>query len=163
MDAAVVSWAWEQYARPTAKLVLVALASESNQAGECWPSLSQICDMSGLARSSVAEALSELERLGLISRKRGKGGAVTRYRLAIDGILVDRSGPKVVRDSDSDSAGAGLPSGGLIRESNHLSPGHGLSSTTDGLSLVREPDSGSPTGGLSGTGAGLPNPPLIPP
>lgn len=152
MDAAVVTWAWAQLARPTAKLVLVAIASEASTEGECWLSLRQICEMTGLAKSSVAESLGELERLGRVIRDRGKGGQVTRYRLALDGLKATEPEPETVRIADN-----------TVREMDTGSPTAEQQCPGGGQRVVREADSGCPAEGQASPGAGQSNPPLKPP
>jgi len=152
MDAAVVTWAWAQLARPTAKLVLVAIASEANTEGECWLSLRQICEMTGLAKSSVAESLGELERLGRVARTRGKGGQVTRYRLVLEGLKTTEPEPETVRQADN-----------TVREMDTGSPRTGQQCPGAGQRVVREADSGCPADGQASPGAGQANPPLKPP
>jgi hypothetical protein len=43
MSSKAVGWAFEQYAgSPGAKVVLMALADEANDKGECWPGQKRI-------------------------------------------------------------------------------------------------------------------------
>ena len=54
-------------ARPAGvKLVLCNLANHADENGRCWPSIRAIADETGLAASTVQEALRALERRGLI-------------------------------------------------------------------------------------------------
>lgn len=156
MDDAVTAWAWSQLARPMAKLVLVALASEAGSSGECEVPLSHLCDLTGLAKSSVAEALGELERLGRLSRERGSGGRVTRYRLLLPVAVTSDAGPETVRDTDPDCPAGGHSTPETVREMDTDCPGAVPSCPGDGQRVVREADSGCP-------GAGQSNPPLKPP
>ena len=71
---------------PRNKSVLVALGSYADpETGACYPSITSLVTATELNRASVCRALNELERAGLISRQRSKGGrgaaACTRYRL----------------------------------------------------------------------------------
>ena len=66
MSIAARDWAWGLQIAPPQKLVLLALAEHANDGCECWPSLSRLATMTGLARSTVAEALNALEAAHLI-------------------------------------------------------------------------------------------------
>lgn len=62
-----LNWAWEQrLGNTTLKSVLVTLAGHANAQGECWPSVSRLCERSDAKVRSVQNALRELERRGLM-------------------------------------------------------------------------------------------------
>jgi hypothetical protein len=61
MSNCALSWAWAQSVSSTEKLVLLCLADHADQAGRCWPSLTRIQERTGLARSTVAKVLDQLE------------------------------------------------------------------------------------------------------
>ncbi|WP_375783028.1 helix-turn-helix domain-containing protein [Bradyrhizobium sp. Pha-3] len=65
-----VDWAFRQVrlADPTTKFVLVALCKHANDEGKAWPSVSTICDITGLSRRTVQIHLRKLETLGLVFR-----------------------------------------------------------------------------------------------
>lgn len=61
-------------ARPTAKLVLVAIAEHANTDRMAWPSNSTLEALTGLGRSALYDALAQLEKAGEITRaESGKG------------------------------------------------------------------------------------------
>lgn len=62
----------------TAKAVLVSLADNANDAGECWPSIDTICERTCFARSPVIRAIQRLEAAGLLVADRSNGRH-TRY------------------------------------------------------------------------------------
>lgn len=67
MSGKVVSWAFEQVTgSPAAKLVLVKLADNSNDAGFCWVGLEKIVVESELSQSAVYKHLAALHSIGLV-------------------------------------------------------------------------------------------------
>ena len=117
---------WEmQDISATTKLVLLALADSCNDQGVCWPSLTTIARKSSLARSTVAEVLSNLDALHIVERERGNVGRSTRYTLKV----------------------GASPAAGLVRVPDYGSPPAGLGSPRAGLGVVRQPDGGSPPAG----------------
>ncbi|MCU0974069.1 MAG: DnaT-like ssDNA-binding domain-containing protein [Burkholderiales bacterium] len=139
-------WAWTLEVSPPQKLVVLALAEHADEFGDCWPSLTRLSDLTGLARSTVTEALAALETARLIDRQRGSSGRTTRYRLLI--------GPAALGESP---AARPPPSG----RGTAASPGAGLDSPPRGPAgspppglvrppVVRPPDQPSPGGGPTG-------------
>ena len=66
----------------TQKLVLVMLADQANDYGECWPSAIALAEDCCLTDRSVRAALEALERQGLIEGDRRPGRA-TRWRMKV--------------------------------------------------------------------------------
>ena len=62
------------------KLVLLALANFTNEFGIAYPTLEQICECTGLSKSSVIRALGACEKHGLILRSKGHTGRATTYQ-----------------------------------------------------------------------------------
>ena len=64
--------AWAMEARvgdPLAKLLLVALADRADkERGQCWPSLSRLCEDTEMSKASVTRRLSYLEQQGFVHR-----------------------------------------------------------------------------------------------
>ncbi|EBI1552700.1 helix-turn-helix domain-containing protein [Salmonella enterica] len=59
---------------PLRKLVLIKLADNSNDEGECWPSYQHIADQCEVSRSTVKSHIRALEDMGLLKREfRRKG------------------------------------------------------------------------------------------
>jgi DNA-binding transcriptional regulator YhcF (GntR family) len=52
---------WTLPVTPAQKLVITALAERTDDEGHCFPSLTHLTRMTGLARSTIAVALQELE------------------------------------------------------------------------------------------------------
>lgn len=88
---------------PSCKLVLLKLADNANDAGECWPSITTIAEETGLARSTVCEKLALLEREGWLSRDKERRVS-THYTLSIPAS----------------------PPAGLVRQPDYTSPPAGL-------------------------------------
>jgi len=83
MSTRVMALAWPIQCDMTAKSVLISLADNANDAGECWPSIDTISERTCISRRSVIEAVQRLEAAGLLSADR-TNGRHTRYQLTID-------------------------------------------------------------------------------
>ena len=69
MSIEALNWAWQQPCpNPTSKLVLMALADHANSDGECWPAMKRIAELTGVSSRQVSTHITDLERLGLISK-----------------------------------------------------------------------------------------------
>lgn len=69
MSIEALNWAWEQPCpNPTSKLVLMALADHANSDGECWPAMKRIAELTGVSPRQVSTHITDLERLGFISK-----------------------------------------------------------------------------------------------
>jgi hypothetical protein len=66
---------------PTPKAVLISLADNANDQGECWPSLAKICERTCYGKTAVVKALAWLEEKGAIHRERSTGGHATNYTI----------------------------------------------------------------------------------
>jgi hypothetical protein len=154
------------------KLVITALAERADDEGHCFPSLAHLTEMTGLARSTVAAALEELEAAHRIVRVRGGGRKSTRYQLLLresDAVAMspgvgrtsagdtpgrypgettgDRAGqpPRARAVQETDPSGSNDP---VVRDTDPCSP-------TDGPvreAVVRPTDPSSPGGGPLGSG-----------
>src|SRR6185295_12173612 len=92
----LIDWALKQALAAVQKLVLLVLANRADgKTHECFPSLTTIARETGLARSTVTQALGRLESLGLIRRQR-KPYQSTLYVLLMEG----RSGDGLVLNTD---------------------------------------------------------------
>ena len=73
---------------PLRKLVLIKLADNANDAGECWPSYQHVADQCEISRSTVKNHVRELEKSGLLRREYRKSGELNQsnvFHLALDG------------------------------------------------------------------------------
>jgi len=71
--------AWSASCSPGEKLVLLALADWSNDAGVCWPSIRSLCEKSSAGERTVQRAIKSLIESGHLSRedRPGKGVVFT--------------------------------------------------------------------------------------
>lgn len=58
---------------PLRKLVLIKLADNANDKGECWPSYQHIADQCEISRRSVITHVNKLEEMGFLKKKYRKG------------------------------------------------------------------------------------------
>lgn len=63
---------------PTPKAVLISLADNANDQGECWPSIPKICERTCFSERTVHAAIKWLEDAGLVVADRSNGRH-TRY------------------------------------------------------------------------------------
>ncbi len=66
------------------KLVLLKLADNCNDQGECWPSYQHIADQCEMSRRSVITHINKLSEMGFVevcSRSTSKGSSSNKYRL----------------------------------------------------------------------------------
>lgn len=66
---------------PIRKLVLIKLADNANDKGECWPSYQHIADQCEIGRSTVKSHIKALEDMGLVRREFRKNGLLNQSNL----------------------------------------------------------------------------------
>ncbi|EFR7924584.1 helix-turn-helix domain-containing protein [Salmonella enterica] len=104
---------------PLRKLVLIKLADNANDNGECWPSYQHIADQCEVSRSTVKSHIRALEDMGLLKREFRRKGELNQsnvFYLTLDnaqqiqpesgGAGADRGG------AGADRGGAGADLGG---------------------------------------------------
>ncbi|MFJ4349439.1 helix-turn-helix domain-containing protein [Pseudomonas sp. NPDC089428] len=72
---------------PLRKLVLIKLADNANDMGECWPSYQHIADQCEIGRSTVKVHIRELEKSGLLRREFRRKGELNQsnvFHLALE-------------------------------------------------------------------------------
>ncbi|ECT4778049.1 helix-turn-helix domain-containing protein [Salmonella enterica] len=97
---------------PLRKLVLLKLADNASDQGECWPSYQYIADQCEISKRSVMNHIDELCKSGLLKkvfRKGPKGNATNVYILTIPGA---GDSPGVVQEIHQGSAGDSPPGAG---------------------------------------------------
>jgi DNA-binding transcriptional ArsR family regulator len=62
-----------QSGKPLRKLVLIKLADNANDKGECWPSYQHIADQCECSKSAVRNHIDALEDMGLLKRENRVG------------------------------------------------------------------------------------------
>ncbi|ROO33407.1 helix-turn-helix domain-containing protein [Pseudomonas sp. 7SR1] len=74
---------------PLRKLVLIKLADNASDMGECWPSYQHIADQCEISKRSVMNHINALEQAGLLRKEIRKGGpkgnSSNVYFLTLDG------------------------------------------------------------------------------
>ena len=73
---------------PLRKLVLVKLADNASDQGECWPSYQHIADQCEIGRSTVKLHVRELEKAGFLRREFRRKGELNQsnlFHLTLDG------------------------------------------------------------------------------
>ncbi|HBR5712589.1 TPA: helix-turn-helix domain-containing protein [Klebsiella pneumoniae] len=114
---------------PIRKLVLIKLADNANDYGECWPSYKHIADHCECSKSAVRDHIDALISMGLLVKenrpgvKNGKGNASNLYCMKLDNPMP----PKSIAPMPSESTGmpseiiAPMPCGGT-RTSHSFEP-----------------------------------------
>ncbi|EJO6305137.1 helix-turn-helix domain-containing protein [Salmonella enterica] len=111
---------------PLRKLVLIKLADNANDEGECWPSYQHIADQCEVSRSTVKSHIRALEDMGLLKREFRRKGELNQsnvFYLTLDnaqqippesgGVGADRGGVGADRGgAGADRGGAGADLGG---------------------------------------------------
>lgn len=111
---------------PLRKLVLIKLADQANDQGECWPSFAHIADQCEMSRRSVIGHIKALEGMGFLTTERRageKGNSSNVYHLHIHkaaAIQTEKeqkgsanSAPALVQEVHQGSAGDSPP---LVQE-----------------------------------------------
>jgi hypothetical protein len=87
MAIKVMAAVWETDLDQTKKLVMLALADWSNDAGECWPHLSTIAAKCSISERTVSRTISELVKGEWIEKKNfGRGGTIYYINLPVLGL-----------------------------------------------------------------------------
>ncbi|HBT3253402.1 TPA: helix-turn-helix domain-containing protein [Klebsiella aerogenes] len=92
---------------PIRKLVLIKLADNANDSGECWPSYKHIADHCECSKSAVRDHIDALISMGLLVKenrpgvKNGKGNASNLYCMKLDNPMP----PKSIAPMPSESTG----------------------------------------------------------
>lgn len=115
MSTKVLDLAWDADLTLSRKMVLIALADQANDYGECYPGIKSLQKRCSMGLRTVYESLAALEADGLISRE-PLPGEKTLYRINIarlqqgdlleGGAVAAGCGRRTLRDSH-DAAAAG--------------------------------------------------------
>lgn len=104
---------------PLRKLVLIKLADNASDQGECWPSYQHVADQCEIDRSTVRKHIKQLETQGLLrieNREGPKGNSTNLYFLTLSSV--GRNSTPV----GPESTGVGpQPTGGVGPESTRTS------------------------------------------
>lgn len=96
---------------PLRKLVLLKLADNASDQGECWPSYQHIADQCEISRSTVKVHIRELEKAGLLRREFRRNGELNQsnvFHLALNGGAAEnRGGATAAPPGAADTRGGG--------------------------------------------------------
>ncbi|EJZ3392110.1 helix-turn-helix domain-containing protein [Salmonella enterica] len=126
---------------PLRKLVLIKLADNANDNGECWPSYQHIADHCECSKSAVKEHISALIKLGLMTKENrvgvnnGKGNTSNVYRLHLTSTPVP---PESIPPVPPESTGGSPKSTPVPPESTPPVPPAGTR-TSHSFEPVKEP------------------------
>ena len=112
MSTIVMSACWRIQIPPTPKAVLMSLADNANDHGECWPSLTTIAMRTCFGRTAVIEAIRWLEEHGLLEADRSNGRH-TRYTVKPSGLR-----PELFQNEGDQSASRTSPRGAPVRQAD---------------------------------------------
>ena len=93
-----------QVGNPLRKLVLIKLADNASDTGECWPSYQHIADQCEISRRSAMRHIADLEEAGFLTKIERKGGIKGNkshlYKLHISaGVTESHQQSEVVTES----------------------------------------------------------------
>lgn len=77
MSNVITSQCWPLRMPPTAKAVLISLADQASDSGQCWPSITTICERTCFGRTAVIDAIAWLEEAGALTANRANGRHTT--------------------------------------------------------------------------------------
>ena len=92
---------------PLRKLVLIKLADNANDMGECWPSYQHIADQCEIGRSTVKVHIRELEKCGLLRREFRRKGELNQSNLFHLSLMNSGAGAALPGAGDNPGGGAG--------------------------------------------------------
>lgn len=120
MSTTVMAACWPLQMPPTPKAVLVSLADNANDEGQCWPSIATICQRTCFGKTAVIEAIAWLESVGLLTADRSNGRH-SKYQITPNLDLFD------VQNQTASRAGARAEP---VREPNRLEQNRSACRTT---------------------------------
>lgn len=97
MSTSIMAACWPLKMPTAAKSVLISLADNANDHGECWPSIDTIAERTCMHRATVMRAIATLEQLGYLVADRSNGRH-TRYVVTPNLGLFDSQKPVAQRD-----------------------------------------------------------------
>ncbi|ELF6206787.1 helix-turn-helix domain-containing protein [Pseudomonas putida] len=111
---------------PLRKLVLIKLADNANDMGECWPSYQHVADQCEIARSTVKSHIRELEKAGLVRREYRRKGELNQsnlFHLNLDGGFSPAPGGGAADDLPRSAENPGGSADDLPRAADDLGGG----------------------------------------
>ena len=94
MSVKYINWAFQiEGLNPTKKVILIALADNANDDGQCWPSISKLCKKTGIGtKTTLRSNLKDLVKLGFVSvenRVRSNGSIASNMYTLLDGSKIN--------------------------------------------------------------------------
>lgn len=115
MSTVIMSACWPLQMPPTQKAVLISLADNANDQGECWPSQTKIAERTCLNERTVRNAIRWLEENGYLVADRSNGRH-TRY------VVIPTPEPRSTPERRSaPESGSGVPRN-LVPKPRNLVP-----------------------------------------
>lgn len=117
---------------PLRKLVLIKLADNANDKGECWPSYQHIADQCEISRSTVKGHVRALEEMGMLRREFRRNGELNQSNIFYLNLDLQQKS-----SGASDDLGHQMPEGGASDD-----PGGGASDdpiTSHSFEPINEP------------------------
>ena len=128
---------------PLRKLVLIKLADNANDMGECWPSYQHVADQCEIARSTVKSHIRELEKAGLVRREYRRKGELNQsnlFHLNLDGGFSPAPGGGAADDLPRSAENPGGAADDLPRAADDLGGGAADDPrTSHSFEAVKEP------------------------
>lgn len=113
MSIAAMTWAFTLPLKPSAKVVLLAIADFADENGVCWPSLSTLAERATQSRATVQRRVGEMQDLGILTRferRREDGGrASDELRLNLALTAADLANFDDARSDDDDNSAGDPP------------------------------------------------------
>ncbi|SMB46690.1 conserved hypothetical protein [Serratia proteamaculans] len=133
---------------PLRKLVLIKMADNANDKGECWPSYQHIADHCECSKSAVKAHITALIKMGLLSKENrlgvnnGKGNTSNIYMLTLDNPVSPES---IAPVASKNTGGAGESTGGASENTAPVSPAGTPCGTTWHQNQSLEPKDKNPS------------------
>lgn len=128
---------WPLQMPPTPKAVLISLADNANDHGDCYPSIPTICERTCLGRTAVIDAIKWLEQHGAVVANRS-GGRHTTYRVtpkAFQDQSATRTGEALTNQSATRTSPPNVP----VRQTDYTRPPRGRDQSARRTLTVKEP------------------------
>lgn len=141
MSTTVMAACWPLQMPPTQKAVLISLADNANDHGDCWPSLSTIAMRTCFGKTAVIAAIRWLEESGALEADRNNGRH-TRYRVTPDrfNLSASRTGPGGEPVREVDRSEGGEPVREANRSVSRTGPADGQNLSASRTGPVRQAD-----------------------
>ncbi|EIM7564231.1 helix-turn-helix domain-containing protein [Escherichia coli] len=132
---------------PLRKLVLIKLADNANDNGECWPSYQHVADQCEVSRSTVKSHIRALEEMGLLKREFRRKGELNQSNVFY--LTLDNA-----QQIQPESGGAGAARGGAGAARGGAGAARGGAGAARGGAGAARGGAGAALGGGAGAALG---------